>query len=31
MYKKTIEFTDYNNEARKEDYYFHLNKAEVIK
>lgn len=31
MYKKTIEFTDYNNVARKEDYYFHLNKAEVIK
>lgn len=31
MYKKTIEFTDYNDEKRKEDHYFHLNKSEVIK
>lgn len=31
MYKKTIEFTDYNDIVRKEDHYFHLNKAEVIK
>lgn len=31
MYKKTIEFTDYNDVVRKEDHYFHLNKAEVIK
>ena len=31
MYKKTIEFTDYSDVVRKEDHYFHLNKAEVIK
>lgn len=31
MYKKTIEFEDYNGEMRKEDFYFNLNKAEVIK
>lgn len=31
MYKRTIEFTDYNEVTRKEDHYFHLNKAEVIK
>lgn len=31
MYKKTITFTDYNGVERKEDHYFHLNKAEVIK
>lgn len=31
MYKKTIEFEDYNGEIRKEDFYFNLNKAEVIK
>lgn len=31
MYKRTIEFVDYNGQVRKEDHYFHLNKAEVIK
>lgn len=31
MYIKTIKFTDYNDVVRKEDHYFHLNKAEVIK
>lgn len=31
MYKKTIQFTDYNDVERKEEHYFHLNKAEVIK
>lgn len=31
MYKKTFEFTDFNGNVRKEDHYFHLNKAEIIK
>lgn len=31
MYKRTIEFTDYDDVVRKEDHYFHLSKAEVIK
>lgn len=31
MYKKTIEYDDYNGVHRKEDHYFNLNKAEVIK
>lgn len=31
MYKRTIEFVDYDGQVRKEDHYFHLNKAEVIK
>lgn len=31
MLKKTIEFTDFNGVERKEDYYFNLTKAELIK
>lgn len=31
MYKKTITFDDYNGEKITEDFYFNLNKAEVIK
>lgn len=31
MLKKTIEFEDYDGNIRKEDHYFNLNKAEVIK
>ena len=31
MLKKTIEFEDYDGHMRKEDHYFNLNKAEVIK
>lgn len=31
MLKKTIEFEDYDGNTRKEDHYFNLNKAEVIK
>lgn len=31
MIKKTIEYTDYNGVARKEDFYFNLNKAEITK
>lgn len=30
MYKKTIEFEDYNGVVRKEDHYFNLSKAELI-
>lgn len=30
MFKKTIEYTDYNGEKRKEDFYFNLNKAELM-
>lgn len=30
MFKKTIEYTDYNGDKRKEDYYFNLNKAELM-
>lgn len=30
MLKKTITYTDYNGEERKEDFYFNLNRAEVI-
>lgn len=30
MLKKTIEYTDYFGTKCKEDYYFHLNKAELI-
>ena len=29
MYKKTIEYTDYNGVKRVEDFYFDLNKAEI--
>lgn len=31
MYKKTITYKDYNDVERTEDFYFHLNRAEVIK
>lgn len=31
MLKRTIEFTDYNDQKRTEEHYFYLNKAEVIK
>lgn len=31
MFKKEIVFTDYDGNERKEDHYFNLNKAEVIK
>lgn len=31
MLKRTIEFEDYDGNKRKEDHYFNLNKAEVIK
>ena len=30
MLKKTITYTDYNGVERKEDFYFNLNKAELI-
>lgn len=30
MFKKTITYTDYNGEKHTEDFYFHLNKAEII-
>ena len=30
MFKKTITYTDYNGTERTEDFYFHLNKAEII-
>lgn len=29
MYKKTITYTDYNNEERTEDFYFNISKAEL--
>ena len=29
MYKKIIEYTDYNGTVRKEPFYFNLNKAEI--
>lgn len=29
MYKKTIEYNDYNGVARKEDHFFNLSKAEI--
>lgn len=31
MIKKTIAYTDYNNNQRKEDFYFNLTKAEVAR
>lgn len=31
MYKETITYTDFNGVERKEDFWFHLNKAELIK
>lgn len=30
MIKKTISYTDYNGDERKEDYYFNLSRAELI-
>ena len=30
MFKKTITYTDYNDVERTEDYFFNLNKAEVM-
>ena len=30
MLKKTIKYTDYNGVERKEDFYFHLTKPELI-
>lgn len=30
MLKETIEYVDYNNTPRKEDFYFNLNEAEII-
>lgn len=30
MLKRTIEYTDYNDVARKEDFYFNLSKAEIM-
>ena len=31
MIKKTITYTDYNGIERKEDHYFNLNKAEILR
>lgn len=31
MLKKTITYTDYNDNVRTEDFYFHLSKAEMLK
>lgn len=30
MYKKTIKYTDYNGVDREEDFYFNINKAELM-
>lgn len=30
MYKKTLTYTDYNDETRTEDFYFNLSKAEIM-
>lgn len=30
MFKHTIEYVDYNGHQRKEDFYFNLNKAEIV-
>lgn len=30
MLKKTIKYTDYNDEVRVEDYYFNLSRAELV-
>lgn len=30
MLKKTITYTDYNGDERKEDYYFNLSRAELV-
>jgi hypothetical protein len=31
MYKMSVTYTDYNGNERKEDHYFNLNKAELIR
>jgi hypothetical protein len=31
MFKKTITYTDYNDEERTEDFYFNLSKADITK
>lgn len=31
MIKETINYTDYNGTERKEDFYFNLNKAEILR
>lgn len=31
MIKKTMTYTDYNGNERTEDFYFHLNKAEIMR
>ena len=31
MYKKTVTYKDFNKNERTEDFYFHLNRAEIIK
>lgn len=31
MFKKTISYVDYNGNERKEDHYFNLNKAEIMR
>ena len=31
MIKKTIKYVDYNGNTREEDFYFNLNKAEIMK
>lgn len=31
MYKKTIEYVDYDGNERKEDFYFNLNESEIAK
>lgn len=31
MFKKTITYVDYNGNERKEDHYFNLNKAEIMR
>lgn len=30
MFKKTIKYVDYNGEERKEDFFFNLNKSELL-
>lgn len=30
MYKKTVTYVDYDGNSRTEDFYFHLNKAEIM-
>lgn len=30
MFKKTVEYTDFNGNTRKEDFYFHFSEAELL-